>query len=122
MFSTKQTRWNNSIAVSKNISSFSSEELSCVALWINSQNRHTKMNQENSSKQLHSDEKKMFVTTSDLMSIVNETSQGNFELQRRMPDGSTKRADEADIAAADFQAKINQVSLSYCNENMSLWK
>ena len=56
-------------------------------------------------------EKKMFFTTSDLMTIMNESSKGNFELQRRMPDGSTKRADESDMAVANFQSKMKQVCL-----------
>ena len=58
------------------------------------------------------EEKKMFFTTSDLMEIMNKSSEGKFELQRRMPDGSTKRADEADVAAADLQSKIKQVKFT----------
>lgn len=74
------------------------------------------------------DESSIFFTTSDLLKTINnvikETSneeQGNdltqgstcsegFELQRRMPDGSTRKADESDIELADFQSKMKQVS------------
>ncbi len=71
-----------------------------------------------------------FFTTSDLLKTINNVikdtgpnsnNDGNtatqsgsegFELQRRMPDGSTRRADEGDIALADFQSKMKQVSVT----------
>ena len=70
-------------------------------------------------------EKKMFFTTSDLVSKMNASMKeanmilpassdddagGGFELQRKMPDGSYRRADEKEVAAADFQSKMKQAS------------
>lgn len=66
----------------------------------------------------------MFFTTSDLVNRMNATLRadadngvggvggvgGGFELQRRFPDGRTRRADEADTAAADFQSKLKQAA------------
>ena len=73
-----------------------------------------------------------FFTTSDLLKTINgilkehspeeiasddgkrndeSTKSGGFELQRRLPDGSTRKADESDIAIADFQSKIKQVRM-----------
>ncbi len=71
---------------------------------------------------------KMFFTTSDLINrmntAINESNAnlpnakpndpveggGGFELQRKMPDGSYRRADEAEMASVDFQAKMKQAS------------
>ncbi|EJK55126.1 hypothetical protein THAOC_25173, partial [Thalassiosira oceanica] len=35
---------------------------------------------------------------------------GGFELQRKLPDGSYRRADESETAAANFQAKMKQAA------------
>ncbi len=63
----------------------------------------------------------MFVTASDLIQrmnsaitnayVENNESSGDagFELQRKLPDGSYRPADESEIAAVDFQAKLKQV-------------
>ena len=60
----------------------------------------------------------MFFTTSDLLqrlnssindSIGEEAPSGGFELQRQMPDGSYRRAEERELAAANFQTKMKQV-------------
>lgn len=69
--------------------------------------------------------KKMFFTTSDLLDRMNSSiaeanpdsipgaeSSGGFELQRKMPDGSYRRAEESERAAADFQAKMKQASMA----------
>ena len=65
---------------------------------------------------------KMFFTTSDLIKTMNTSiqqtnpnlpstqSEGGFELQRKMPDGTYRRADEAEIASANFQSKMKQSS------------
>ncbi|KAL9189912.1 hypothetical protein ACHAXT_009587 [Thalassiosira profunda] len=62
---------------------------------------------------------RMFFTTSDLVERMNAAmadaevpSQdgGGFELQRKLPDGSYRRAEESEMAAADFQAKMKQAS------------
>lgn len=70
---------------------------------------------------------KMFFTTSDLIARINQSvaevsgdgigeaaaptdTAGGFELRRQMPDGSTRRADEADTAVADLQSKIKQTA------------
>jgi len=68
-------------------------------------------------------EKKMFFTTSDLITRMNSAMKdgnvhaaspssdpGGFELQTKMPDGSYRRAEESEMAAADFQAKMKQAS------------
>ena len=70
--------------------------------------------------------KKMFFTTSDLIEKMNSAMNGfnkndgmakdddqfapRFELQRKMPDGSYRRAEESELAAADFQVKLKQAS------------
>lgn len=64
-------------------------------------------------------ENRLFFTTSDLMNRMNKTLSDlespsdaicpRVELQKRLPDGSTRRADEKDLAAADMQNKITQV-------------
>mmetsp|Transcript_59744 Transcript_59744/g.88619 ORF Transcript_59744/g.88619 Transcript_59744/m.88619 type:complete len:524 (-) Transcript_59744:190-1761(-) len=70
------------------------------------------------------DDDRMFFTTSDLMKKMNDTfasvmgdddndnddDKPSIELQRRLPDGTTKRADEFDLAAADLQSKIKQAA------------
>ena len=69
---------------------------------------------------------KLFFTTSDLIARINQsvaevsgdgigeaaapTTAGGFALRRQMPDGSTRRADEADTAVADLQSKIKQTA------------
>ena len=69
---------------------------------------------------------KLFFTSSDLIARINQsvaevsgdgigeaaapTTAGGFELRRQMPDGSTRRADEADTAVADLQSKIKQTA------------
>ena len=63
---------------------------------------------------------KMFLTTSDVLNSMNtvlekmespgETMSPRFELQRRLPDGSTRRADEKDVAAADMESKFKQAA------------
>mmetsp|Transcript_30115 Transcript_30115/g.54572 ORF Transcript_30115/g.54572 Transcript_30115/m.54572 type:complete len:395 (+) Transcript_30115:256-1440(+) len=69
-------------------------------------------------------DKKMFFTTSDLVNRMNAaikdantdnndmppaaSDSGGFELQRKMPDGSYRRAEESEREAADFQAKMKQ--------------
>ena len=67
-------------------------------------------------------EKKLFLTTSDLIKRINssldedqsscanyEGMKPQFELQKRLPDGSTMKADEKDMEVADLQSKIKQV-------------
>lgn len=82
--------------------------------------------------------KKLFFTTTDLLDKINsilsssavtddcnkdaskqkkdndedgqQMSAPCFELQRRLPDGSTRKATAQEAAAADFQAKLKQVS------------
>lgn len=70
-------------------------------------------------------DEKMFFTTSDLLDRMNSamkdanpdgmpgdgSTQAGFELQTKMPDGSYRRAEEKELAAADFQAKMKQASL-----------
>jgi tetratricopeptide (TPR) repeat protein len=63
---------------------------------------------------------KLFFTTSDLLSRINETLAGmddpevplnpRFELQRRLPDGSTRKATPADQQVADLESKIKQAA------------
>ena len=66
---------------------------------------------EGSNTDYDSEDRKLFFTTSDLMEVMNRVGDGNFELQRRMPDGTTRKADESDIALSDFQSKIKQVCI-----------
>lgn len=79
--------------------------------------------------------KKMFFTTSDLIERMNSAirdanddipistskslensdgrsggNTGGFELQMKLPDGSYRRAEQKEIAAADFQTKMKQAS------------
>ena len=66
--------------------------------------------------------KKLFYTTSDMMKTINKSIASldssddaispRVELQRRMPDGSTRRADERDLEAADMDSKLKQVRMS----------
>lgn len=63
--------------------------------------------------------KKLFYTTSDMMETMNKVLSSmdspddvispRVELQRRMPDGSTRRADNKDLEAADMDSKLKQV-------------
>jgi hypothetical protein len=77
---------------------------------------------------------KMFFTTSDLIERMNSAirdanddnpipssksvrdsdgsggNTGGFELQMKLPDGSYRRAEQKEIAAADFQTKMKQAS------------
>ena len=77
------------------------------------------------------EKKKLFFTTTDLLERLNSSIQhsvggnhnnddttnkdgihpspGGFELQRQMPDGSYRRAEEREVAAANFQTKMKQV-------------
>lgn len=65
--------------------------------------------------------KRLFYTTSDMMKTINKSIASldspddvispRVELQRRMPDGSTRRADDKDLEAADMDSKLKQVSL-----------
>ena len=67
------------------------------------------------------DKDKLFFTTTDLLSKINSVIQenqeesssekGGFELQRRLPDGSTRLCTKDEAAAADFQAKLKQVRM-----------
>lgn len=74
--------------------------------------------------------KKLFFTTSDLIERMNSAIKdakgdiptsssnyvgdsnctGGFELQMKLPDGSYRRADQKEVAAADFQTKMKQAS------------
>jgi tetratricopeptide (TPR) repeat protein len=75
------------------------------------------------AKQSHNMEKectKMFITTSDLLNTMNKTldematdqdiASPRFELQKRLPDGSTVKADAADMAVADMESKFTQAA------------
>ncbi len=81
-----------------------------------------------------SKDQNLFFTTSDLIKTINgilkENSpqeihndddncggggSGGFELQRRLPDGSTRKADESDLALADFQSKMKLVRYKIYN-------
>ena len=68
---------------------------------------------------------KMFFTTSDLINTMNTSIQqttnpnnlpstqqsgGGFELQRKMPDGTYRRADKSEVASANFQSKMKQTA------------
>lgn len=67
-----------------------------------------------------SQKNKMFFTTSDLMKKMNAAMKdngsslpsdtGGFELQRKLPDGSYRPAEEGEMAAADFQTKLKQAA------------
>lgn len=68
------------------------------------------------------EKKKLFFTTSDLMNTMNKyfadsassdsiLETPKVELQRRLPDGSTRRADDKDLAAADMESKLKQAAL-----------
>jgi tetratricopeptide (TPR) repeat protein len=67
-----------------------------------------------------SEKNKMFFTTSDLMKKMNAaikdndsslpSDTGGFELQRKLPDGSYRPAEEGEMAAADFQTKLKQAA------------
>jgi hypothetical protein len=76
---------------------------------------------------------KMFFTTTDLLNKINsvmqeeqlknssakdgdpsqelQKDQPQFELQRRLPDGSTRKASKDEADYADFQAKLKQVRI-----------
>ena len=78
---------------------------------------------------MNESEKPLFLTTSDLLKRINasldeehskESSdvtesigdlKPKFELQKRLPDGSTMKADEQDMEVADLQSKIKQVTI-----------
>ena len=79
---------------------------------------------------------KLFFTTTDLMNKLNETvavgtsgstdndSLPHFELQRRLPDGSTRKATPADQQLADMQSKFQQVAAEVkdlTDENKLVW-
>lgn len=71
-----------------------------------------------------SGKKKLFYTTSDMMTTINKALSDmdspddgmnpRVELQRRMPDGTTRRADEKDLEAADLDSKLKQVQYELC--------
>ena len=62
--------------------------------------------------------KQLFYTTSDMMKTINKSIASldspddamspRVELQRRMPDGSTRRANQKDMEAADMESKLKQ--------------
>jgi len=70
---------------------------------------------------------KLFFTTTDLLQKINgileqesqndasedhvQEDQPRFELQRRLPDGSTRKASSDEAAVADFQSKLKQVCM-----------
>ena len=66
--------------------------------------------------------KNLFITTSDVLRIINgaldkleanpedRLRQPRFELQKRLPDGSTIKADAADMAVADMESKLSQAA------------
>lgn len=76
---------------------------------------------------------KLFLTTSDLMTTMNKALEDlggseqqdnsiirpHVELQRRMPDGSTRPASEKDLETADMESKLRQVmresEFRYCH-------
>jgi len=67
------------------------------------------------------DANKLFFTTSDLMNTMNdvlkklESPEDNlsprFELQKRLPNGTTVKADERDIEVANMESKFKQAAL-----------
>ena len=77
-------------------------------------------------------EKKLFFTTTDLLQRLNSSiqdsvgdcdnvsSSGGFELQRQMPDGSYRRAEEGEVAAANFQTKMKQVCFDRTRESLNV--
>jgi tetratricopeptide (TPR) repeat protein len=72
------------------------------------------------SSDVVNEKKKMFFTTSDILNRMNaairendsvlSSDTGGFELQRKLPDGSHRPANEAEVAAADFQTKMKQAA------------
>lgn len=64
--------------------------------------------------------KKLFVTTSDVMNHMNSVLKKmegpddvlapRFELQKRLPNGNTIKADERDTAVADMESKFKQAA------------
>lgn len=75
--------------------------------------------------------KKLFYTTSDMVKTMNNTmasldSPGDaisprVELQRRMPNGSTRRVTEKDMEAADMDSKLKQVRYSCMSGRRTLF-
>jgi hypothetical protein len=90
------------------------------------------------------EEKKLFFTTTDLLNKINtvlrvqeeqlkasspptstsdahqsQQDQPQFELQRRLPDGSTRNATNTEKDYADFQAKLKQVRMLLCDQSWS---
>lgn len=73
-----------------------------------------------SSDAVTAEKKPLFFTTSDIMKRMNaaikendsalSSDTGGFELQRKLPDGSHRPANEAEVAAADFQTKMKQAA------------
>lgn len=76
----------------------------------------------------------LFFTTTDLMNKLNKTlassgsidndSSPHFELQRRLPDGSTRKATPDDQRVADMQSKFQQVAeevKDLTEENKIVW-
>lgn len=62
--------------------------------------------------------KKLFLTTTDLLNTMNsalskmdeEGVQPRFELQKRLPNGSTAKCSEQDMAVADMESKFKQAA------------
>ena len=62
----------------------------------------------------------MFITTSDVLNTMNnalnelatdlDNASPRFELQKRLPDGSTVRADDRDMAVANMESKFAQAA------------
>jgi hypothetical protein len=86
---------------------------------LEADSRTTRHGDEGSSSS-SGNKKKLFYTTSDMMTTMNKALSEmdspddhginpRVELQRRMPDGTTRRADENDLEAADMDSKFKQV-------------
>ena len=86
----------------------------------NKDNSNTTGGQSGTGAGQDDDGRKLFYTTTDLMGTMNRELQKlerpddvlapRFELQRRMPDGSTRPANESDVKAADMESKFKQAA------------
>lgn len=107
---------------------------SCHTNTLNDNSRRQENNSicESESRSKNSSSSKLFFTASDLLETINSCIEesydvndseqknanentnsipsGGFELERRLPNGKTRRATESDIALANFQSKLKQVS------------
>ena len=77
--------------------------------------QHSSSSDRENQKYLNKKHKKLFFTTSDLMNKMNSILQedcpeAEIQLQRRMPNGSTRRADESDMDVANLQSKLTQAA------------